>query len=224
MKFYEEKMKKKKRRKRRILLSLFLLFFVCAILYLEFVVNPLVMETTRQMIFSMSTSAVSDAVYDVLKEENITYQDLVVTKFDEQGNITNLAFDSAKMNLISRRFYQVAQVYLDKMNDSGVDVPLGAFSGLPFLCGFGPKINLKLFSIGSMTSVFENSFVSAGINQTNHSIFIKLFASVGLLLPLYKKSVESETQVLIAESVIVGKVPQVYLSQGALSFNTQKNV
>ena len=224
MKFYEEKLKKKKRKKRRVLLAIFLLFFVAVVLYLELVINPLVMETTRQMIFSLSTSAVSDAVCDVLKDENLTYNDLVDIHYDEQGDISNIMFDSVKMNIISRRFYQVAQVYLDKMSENGVGVPLGAFSGLPFLSGFGPKINLKLFSVGAMTSVFENSFISAGINQTNHSIFIKLFASVGLLLPIYKKTVESETQVLIAQSVIVGKVPDVYLSQGSISFDVQKNV
>ena len=115
------------------------------------------------------------------------------------------------MNQLARRFYQVAQVYLDRMGDNGIDIALGTFTGLPFLVGIGPKINIKLVQIGAMTSTFTSSFESAGINQTKHSLFINLYASVSLILPAYNSTVDSVTEFLVAESIINGEVPDVYL-------------
>ena len=215
MDYFDKRKKKKRKRKRKAILAFVFLFFVLIFFYVEFVVNPIVIEATREAVFSLSTSAVSDAVYDVLKDDNITYNDLVDLRFDSDGNVSFLTLQTVALNMIARRFYQVAQVYLDKMGDLGVDVNLGAFSGIPFLVGFGPKINLKLVSIGAMTSEFVSDFSSAGINQTNHTISVKLFASVSMILPAYTKTIDSVTEVLVAESVIVGKIPQVFMGENA---------
>ncbi len=191
------------------------LFFVLLIVYIECVVNPIVVEATRQAIFSLSTSAVSDAVYDVLNDGNVTYDDIVELKLDDDGNVTFLTLQTVTLNMIARRFYQVAQVYLDKMGKTGVDVSVGTFTGIPILNGVGPKVNLKLVSIGAMTSEFKSNFDSAGINQTHHSIFVRLFASVSVILPAFSKTIDSVTEVLIAESVIVGKIPQVFMGENS---------
>jgi len=215
MKFYVDKYNKQKKRKAMILLALVFCFIVMFFLYVFFVVNPVVIEATEHSVFSLSTSAVSDAIFDVLEEENITYEDLVNIEYNDNGDIVLINLETIRLNMIARRFYQVAQIYLDNMGKIGVDVALGTFTGLPFLSGLGPKINLKLVSIGAMTSTFENKFLSAGINQTNHSIFIRLYASVSMILPCYEKKIDSVTEMLIAESVLIGKVPQVYLNSGS---------
>lgn len=219
VRLYESKNQKRRRRKALFLACLLLGIVAAFFVYVFCVVNPVVVEAVEHSVFSLSTSAVSDAIYDVLNEENITYDDLVNVEKDEQGNVVMISLQTVRLNLIARKFYQVAQVYLDNMGKKGVDVNLGTFSGLPFLAGVGPKINLKLVPIGAMTSEFENSFESAGINQTNHSLYIHLHASVSLILPAYTKTIDSVTEMLVCESVIVGKVPQVYLgSNSSLNF------
>ncbi|MBP3431806.1 MAG: sporulation protein YunB [Clostridia bacterium] len=226
VKLYESKFKKRQRRKAKVVLVIFLSILVAAFAYVFCVVNPIVVEATRHMVFSLSTSAVSDAIYDVLNEENVTYDDLVDVTYDNEGNVSLISLQTVRLNLIARKFYQVAQVYLDNMGKKGIDVALGTFTGLPFLSGVGPKINLKLVSIGAMTSTFQSSFASAGINQTNHSVYIHLYASVSMILPAYTATIDSVTEMLVAESVIVGKVPQVYLgSNSSLNFTpTASNV
>lgn len=215
---YEEKYKKRKKRKRRILFfSLFSIF--CLVLsYVFFVIDPIIVEATRASIFSLSTSAVSDAVFDVLSDEYVKYEDLVNIEKDSDGNVVLISLDTIRLNLMARRFYQVAQIYLDKMGKGGVDVALGTFTGLPFLSGIGPNINLKLTPIGAMTSTFESTFTGVDINQTKHSLFIRLYASVSLILPAYSSTIDSVTEVLVAENVITGKVPQVYLGGNMLSY------
>ena len=219
MNYYRNKYKKRRKRKALILLAVFLIFIVLVFVYIYCVVNPVVVEATRHMVYSLSTSAVSDAVYDVLNEENVSYDDIVNVEYDDNGNVTLISLDTIRLNLIARKFYQVAQVYLDNMGKNGIDVALGTFTGLPFFSGMGPKINLKLVPIGAMTSVFESSLKSAGINQTNHTVYIKLYASVSMILPAYTATIDSVTEVLVAESVIVGEIPEIYFgSNSSLNF------
>lgn len=205
-----------------MLLSIFISFFVLSFVYVYCVVNPLVVSATEHMIFSLSTSAVSDAVYEVLQKNDIAYEDLVEIQYDKEGNVSHMYLKTITLNLIAREFYQVAQVYLDRMGQDGLDIAAGAFTGLPFLAGVGPKVNLKLVSIGAMTSTFESKFVTAGINQTNHSVYIHLYASVSLILPATSKKIDSITEMLVAESIIVGKVPEIYLG-GNASLNYTPN-
>lgn len=219
MNYYRNKYKKRRKRKAQILLAVFLIFIVLVFVYIYCVVNPVVVEATRHMVYSLSTSAVSDAVYDVLNEENVSYDDIVNVEYDDNGNVTLISLDTIRLNLIARKFYQVAQVYLDNMGKNGIDVALGTFTGFPFFSGMGPKINLKLVPIGAMTSVFESSLKSAGINQTNHTVYIKLYASVSMILPAYTATIDSVTEVLVAESVIVGEIPEIYFgSNSSLNF------
>lgn len=190
----------------------FLVLIVASIfLYIFCVINPIVKEATWASIYSLSTSAVSDAVYDVIAEENLQYEDLVEISYDNNNEISLISIDTVLVNNLARRFYQVAQVYLDRMGDNGLDIAIGTFTGLPFLVGVGPTINIKLVQIGAMTSCFKSKFTSAGINQTNHSLYIELHASVSLVLPTYSSTVDSVTEFLVTESVIVGDVPEVYL-------------
>ena len=201
------------------IVSIFCLFVLAVLLYLENVVNPVVVNLTRQEIFSLSTSAVSDAVYDVLSDSNITYDDLVEVEYNGEDMVSVIHLNTVKLNVLARQFYQVAQNYLNKMGQNGVNIPLGAFTGLPFLSGVGPKVNIKLVPVGAMSSNFESSFLSAGINQTNHLLYINLNASVSLVLPAYSSTIDSVTEVLVAESVIVGAVPEVYMSgESSLSY------
>ncbi len=208
---YQQKYEKRKKRKFRLVVFSFCMCLILVVCYVFFVVNPVVVEATKATVFSLSTSAVSDAVCDVLGEEGFRYEDLVHIETNSQNEVVFISLDTVKLNLMARKFYQVAQIYLDQMGKYGVDVALGTFTGLPFLVGIGPKVSLKLMPIGAMTSVFESKFEGAGVNNTEHSLYIKLYASVSLVLPAYSTTVDSVTEVLVAESVISGKVPQVYL-------------
>lgn len=221
MKYYREKYKKRKRKKAALCLVLFLSFIAFPFAYVFCVVNPVVIGATEHAVFSLSTSAVSDAVYDVLSQENVTYDDLVEIVYDENGQVELIQLQTVRLNLIARKFYQVAQVYLDNMGKNGVNVALGAFTGLPFLTEVGPKVNIKLVSIGAMTSQFESVFLSSGINQTLHKVYINLYASVSMILPAYNATIDSVTEMLVAESVIVGDVPQIYLGNSSLNFTPQ---
>lgn len=203
--------KKIKRRRLASLWLVFIILLVSFLFYFVYVVSPVITESTRAMVFSSSSSAVSDAVYEVLGNKNISYEDIVSVRYDSGGGIEYINVDTVAVNSLVREMYALAQQNLNKMGKSGIDIAIGTFSGIPAFVGLGPSVNVRLVTIGAITASFSSNFKSAGINQTNHTISVKFKASVSLVLPVYSKVVDSDTEILIADEVIVGKIPNVYL-------------
>ena len=96
--------------------------------------------------------------------------------------------------------------------EEGVKVPIGVFTGIEFLAGFGPDVTFKIIPVGSVSCDFRSSFVSAGLNQTLHSIYMDVTATVSVVMPSRTQEISVPTQVLICESVVVGEIPDAYLN------------
>ena len=89
---------------------------------------------------------------------------------------------------------------------------LGTIIGGPIFSGKGPMIDVMVVPVGNVTTAFESNFEDAGINQTRHEIMMTLSASMSFVAPFSGTSMEVTNQVLVAENVIVGKVPQSYVN------------
>ncbi len=193
-----------------IAVGIFLLVIFIAFLYFHFVVGPLVATVSRAQVDSVATTAVSDAIYEVMEENNYTYEDFLDVKYSSDGNVASVVAKPVAVNYFARQLSTSAQIMLDDMPKT-IKVPMGSFSGINALSGIGPKVNVQLVPIGSIITSFSSQLSSAGINSTLLSIYIDVSASVSVVLPLATQKVDFITQVLICEFVINGKVPQVYL-------------
>ena len=166
---------------------------------------------------SVTTVAVNDAIYYTLSD-GIRYEDLVTVARDEDGVIRSITSNAFQINRIARDTAYMSQQNLQEMSEGGIDVPLGAFLGIEAWAGFGPKINIKIIPISNVSCSFSSKFVAEGINQTKHSIYLDVVADISIVMPSGTSNFASLTEILIAESVIVGTVPEVYL-QGNLFGN-----
>ena len=193
-------------------MSFFFAFFVLAVVYLELVINPMVLRLAEAEVDSVATTMISDAIFEVVNESGYNYDDLVNISYDSTGSIVAITSNIEKMNHLARELSTRSQILLDEMGDLGVKVALGAFTGFESLASIGPKISLKMTPIGSVITNFNSNFVSAGINQTKHSIFVDINTSVNIVLPTSNKKMAFVTSAIICESIIIGKVPNVYLN------------
>ncbi len=159
---------------------------------------------------SITTVAVNDAIYYTLSD-NLRYEDLITVSSDKEGNILAITSNALQINRIARDAAYMSQQNLDKMSEAGIEVPLGAFTGVEAWAGFGPKMNIKIIPISNVECRFVSEFEEAGINQTKHSIYLEIVADISIILPSETSNFASLTQVLICESVLVGKVPDTYL-------------
>lgn len=184
-----------------------LIFFI---FYFQHNVTTVLKSMAEATMRSITTVAVNDAIYYTLSD-NMRYEDLVSVERDEAGNILAISSNALQINRIARDAAYMSQQNLSKMSEAGIEVPLGAFTGIEAWAGFGPKMNIKIIPISNVECRFVSEFEQAGINQTKHSIYLEIVADISIILPSSTSNFASLTQVLICESVLVGKVPDTYL-------------
>ena len=203
-----------------ICLGCVLSLMLAAFLHFNFIVGPLVVEVSRAQVDSIATTAVSDAIYDVVKQEGYTYDDFIDVTYADDKTVSSISADAIELNNFARELSTLIQIYLDTVVEHSVQIPLGSFTGITALSAVGPKVTVNIMPIGSVITSFTSSFESAGINQTKHSLYIDANITISVILPLTTKHVDFITQVLICENIIVGKVPQFYFNAGNSVFNS----
>ncbi len=177
-------------------------------------VTRVLISISEATIRSITTVAVNDAIYYTLND-NLRYEDLITINYDSQGNVSTITTDSLKINRIARDTAYLSQENLTRMSAEGIMVPVGALTGIEALAGFGEKINIKIIPISNVECRFVSKFVDAGINQTKHSLYLELVSDISIILPTKTTNFASTIEVLICESVINGRIPDVYM-QGSL--------
>ena len=196
--------------KRRVAAAVICLFFIGIVVLLHRNVTNVLKSIAEASMRSITTVAVNDAVYYTLSDK-LRYEDLVGIERSDGGEIQAISSNAFQINRIARDTAYMSQENLNKMSEDGVEVPLGALSGVEAWAGFGPKIHLKIIPISHVSCKFVSKFDAAGINQTKHSIYLEIVADISIIMPSGTSNFASLTEVLVCESVLVGKVPETYL-------------
>ena len=196
--------------KRRILIGTICAVLIGLVVLAHVNVTGVLKSIAEASMRSITTVAVNDAVYYTLSDE-IRYEDLVSVERDEAGGIAAITTNALQINRIARDTAYMSQENLQKMSEGGVDVPLGAFTGIEAWAGFGPRVNIQIIPISNVACRFVSSFQNAGINQTKHSIYLEIVADISIIMPAGTSNFASLTEVLICESVLLGTVPDTYL-------------
>ncbi len=199
-------------RPRRILRTFIILALLLATLYLllEKSLAGVILDTAYTRAYSIAVDTMNEAVRRSISGE-VSYADLITVHTDQDGRVTMLQSNTARMNELAVTISLSAQDALSDNEHPQIAVPLGAALGVPFLSSVGPRLHVKLVPVGAVSASFVSEFETAGINQTRHKIYLELHATVRLVLPTGARAVNVDTQLLIAESIIVGDVPQSYI-------------
>lgn len=205
---------KKNKRKITIWTSIILIIGLISLM-LKSSINTVISDTIELKSKALATKAMNSAIADVVIN-SIVYEDLVNIITDELGNISMIQANSLEINNLSKDLAQTTEIKIEEYGRAGVTIPVGSFTGIPLFVGRGPKVKLKVNPIGAVNCSFLSQFETAGINQTNHKIYLKISADVGVVLPLLSTKYNTTRQVLISESIIVGQVPEVYLYSDTL--------
>lgn len=151
---------------------------------------------------------------EALIADGISYDSLVHVTLGEDGSVRLLQANTTGMNSLASRASLTAQAKLEALQDQTVSVPLGSALGVTLLAGTGPRIQVHMLPVGAVVTAYETEFTSAGINQTRHRVLLTMRAQVQLVLPTGASGVEAVTQVAVAESIIVGQVPDSFVNVG----------
>lgn len=205
----------KTKRKRIAILSLVIIFVNLLLLFFGTNINNVVYSYSESRIRALSIKAVNNAVSELVHNKNI-YDNLVNITTDNQGSIVLIQANAIQINMLTKDLIKTSQIKLEKIGIDGINIPLGTFTGITLLSGIGPNINIKLIPIGDVSCDFVSEFIDAGINQTIHKLYVNIDTNVNIIFPLRNNTVKTTTNILICESVIVGKIPEVYLNSNKL--------
>ena len=157
------------------------------------------------------------SVNETIYSGGVDYDQLISFEKDNEGKITAVKSNMAEFNRLQSAIIDEVLEKLSEVTTKELSVPVGTLLGSPFLAGRGPLIRVRMQSVGSSSAHFENAFTSAGINQTKHQIYLVVDVYVSILLPGFSTTTKFSNTYAVAETVIVGSVPDTYtyLSNGA---------
>ena len=189
-----------------VIFTLLLALTVAVVLHMKPVVVDLATARTSNAVNRIVVAAVNDAV----DSGRIDYEQLVDFDKDAEGHVTALRSDMAAFNRLQASIADDILQRMAEVSSTDLAIPIGTLTGSPLLAGRGPCLRVRMQSVGTATARFDNQFSSAGINQTRHRIILDVDVHVSILLPGLTTYTKVSNEISVAETVIVGGVPETY--------------
>ena len=191
-----------------------MLFLLAALLALAIVamthLNPVLTSLATARVSNTVNGIVTAAVNETIYSGGVDYDQLISFEKDNEGKITAVKSNMAEFNRLQSAIIDEVLEKLSEGTTKELSVPVGTLLGSPFLAGRGPLIRVRMQSVGSPSAPFENAFTSAGLNQTKHQIYLVVDVYVSILLPGFSTTTKFSNTYSVAETVIVGSVPDNY--------------
>lgn len=221
MKNYKKKiristLKIPKFQKKYKLFAFFFFLFLIIFIYFKYLVIPIVIGNTESQVKSYATKSINYAIADTMNQ-NISYGDLVNIVKDVNNNVSYIEANSVRINLLSRSMSKVVMRNFLDFAKLPITISIGSFTGVSIFSGLGPKIAFDISPFGEVLCSFLSNFESAGINQTYHKLYLVISLNVYIVFPFKKLNVASDSEVLLCETLIIGKIPEVYLNSANLN-------
>ncbi len=201
----------KKHRKKILALLALVLIVVLILLYYYKITMPFVKELSEETVKAEAVDTINAANKKIQTLQSF-YGALFEFVKNNEGDIVLIKSNAALINQINMMATLEIQNTLNKLKKRQLSIHLGAFTGSALVANKGKEVPLKILSIGKCQSVFLSKFYSSGINQTLHRVLIDVEVDIEIMVPWHTQSVNTAYQILIAENVIVGRVPETYLS------------
>ena len=187
-------------------LSAALMIFVILAVRADKAVRPVARLRAQHFAEVCAENIVEQAASDYLRENEYTYSDFAAVLYNE-GKAVSIETIPCNINRVRN---DIASAVNQKLADSGTisdRIPVGSLTGSYLLAGKGPKLKVKICPEGRAETEIRSEMESAGINQTRHRISAVITVKLTSSLPLYSFDSEVKYEFLLAETVIIGDVP-----------------
>lgn len=201
------------RRILRYLIFLLILITVAMVLF-RVKYRQTIQGLAETQVKNTTSDLINDAIDKQIANGNIQYDRIVYFEKDLNGRITALKTNMSEMNRLKTDILNIINDEILALDTSELGIPLGSLFLPEFLSGKGPEIPVHILSIRNSESSFSSGFSEAGINQTLHQINMQVSVDVAVLVFGQTNYFSVSSQVVIAETIIVGQVPETLLRTG----------
>lgn len=204
--------RRRRRVKRRMISGLVLLagLLLAGFILYQKKVNPMLEGMARAMVDNVASNTINEAIDAQIADGNIDYNRLVLFEKDLNGRITAIKTNMTEVNRLKTQILDILNDTLLEISTDKLSIPIGNLILPELFSGRGPGIPLMVLSISTSDASFRNAFTSAGINQTCHQIILIVEVAMTVLLPTETINVAVTSEMVVAETIIVGDVPTTY--------------
>ena len=196
----------------RLLLLAFIILVTLALLRSR--VYPVLRSLAETQVKNTASDLINDAIAEQIATGNIQYDRIVYFEKDLNGRITALKTNIGEINRLKTDVLNIINDEILSTDESSLGVALGSLFLPEFLSGKGPKLPVRILVIRNSEADFYSDFSEAGINQTLHKLNMEVFLDVTVLVLGTTTEFTISSHMVVAETVIVGDVPETYLKTG----------
>ena len=201
---------------RRIFICLILLMILAVVGFFTFrsKYNDVAQALAQTQVVNITSDLINDAIDRQIEEGNIQYDRIVYFEKDLDGRITALKTNISEVNRLKTDVLNLINDEILAMDTQTIGIPIGNLVLPEILSGKGPLIPVNILSIRNSDANFTSNFTQAGINQTLQQLNMNVIVDVAVLVLGQTNTFTVSSQVVVAETIIVGDVPETYLHTG----------
>ena len=201
---------------RKLFRNTLILLFVLLVAFLLFrsKYHQVIRDLAQTQVTNATSDLINDAVAKQIADGKIAYDRIVYFEKDLNGKITALKTNIGEVNKLKTDTLNVINDEILAIDESSIGIPIGSLILPEFLSGRGPQIPVEVMTIRNSDAYFASDFTHAGINQTLHQLHMTVLVDVSVLVLGSTVSFTVEADVVVAETIIVGDVPDTFLQTG----------
>lgn len=182
--------------------------------FIRYKYDNVIRQLAEVQIRNSTSDLTNDAIAKQIANGNIAYDRIVYFEKDLDGRITALKTNIGEVNRLKTDILNIINEEILALDSTDLGIPLGSLFLPEFISGKGPEIPVHIIAIRNSDAVFESHFSEAGINQTLHQVTMVVSVDVAVLVLGKTDTFTMTSEVVVAETVIVGAVPDTFLQSG----------
>lgn len=173
-------------------------------------IGPRIIDLASSGVRFAAKSTINEAVTALLERDEVSYGDIISFEKTNSGGISALKTNMSEMNRVKTLLTQEVLDRLMNISVEDISIPAGSLTDMEFFSARGPDIPVKIVAARTVAVDFANDFSDAGINQTIHRIYVELSVEITIMTAGRTETLEVDSEYCLAETVIVGDVPESY--------------
>lgn len=205
-KFFNKKIENKYKKLIFLMIIIIVIFLIGIFIWES--IKPVFEVLCEDKAKGIATKITNQETSKVLTKYN--YNAFFTIEKDNNGDVQMITANVLQINQVTSDIALDIQESLENESNNRLYIASGNLTGIKILAGLGPKIPVKISTVGNITTDIKSEFISQGVNQTLHRIYMNIVTCVNILTPFGIITRDITNQVLIAENIILGNIPATY--------------
>ena len=193
------------------------------LVFFRYKFNRPVRELAQAQVINATSDLINDAIDRQIEAGDIQYDRVIYFEKDLNGGITAMKTNMSEVNRLKTNTLNLINDEILALDQTDIGIPAGSLFLPEFFSGRGVLIPVQIIAIRNSDAYFESEFTQAGINQTLHKLNMHVIVDVSILVLGQSSSFTVSSEVVVAETILVGDVPNTFLQTGGNYGSEKKN-